>query len=108
MLQAMKPSIRSSLWIRGIPQRKFRRAIRAIRLRTLREILGRPPRQRPRDRYFHIADQPLRRQRKTVSGWTMTRLLRQSDHQRDSKIQNRRSKRRKQGRRVRLRFSTAI
>src|SRR5664279_3638575 len=80
MLQAMKPSIRSSLWIRGIPQRKFRRAIRAIRLRTLREILGRPPRQRPRDRYFHIADQPLRRQRKTVSGWTMTRLLRQSDH----------------------------
>ena len=80
MLQAMKPSIRSSLWIRGIPQRKFRRAIRAIRLRTLREILGRPPRQRPRDRYFHIADQPLRRQRKTVYGWTMTRLLRQSDH----------------------------
>jgi hypothetical protein len=58
--------------------------------------------------YFHIADEPLRRQRKTVSGWTMTRLLRQSDHQRDSKIQNRRSKRRKQGRRVRLRFSTTI
>jgi hypothetical protein len=48
------------------------------------------------------------RQRRTVSGWPITRLPRQSDHQRDSKIQNRRSKRRKQGRRVRLRCSTAI
>jgi hypothetical protein len=94
--------------LRGAPQRKFSRAIRAIRPRISTETLGRPPRQRPRDRYLHIVDHTLRRQRKTVSGWTITRLSRQSDHQRDSKIQNRRSKRRKQGRRVRLRCSTAI
>jgi hypothetical protein len=75
------------------------------------DLTGNPwtaARQRPRDRYFHSADQPSRRQRKTVSGWTMTRLSRQSRHQRDSKIQNNRSKRRKQGRRVRQRSSTAI
>src|SRR6266852_7561086 len=75
-------------------------------------LAGRPadclPRQRPDDRYCQSADQPLRRQRKTVSGWTISRLSRHCDHQRDSKIQNSRSIRRKQGRRVRLRSSTAI
>jgi hypothetical protein len=62
----------------------------------------------PRDRYLQIANQPLRRQRKTVSGSKTTRLSRQPDHQRDSKIHSSRSIRRKHGRRVRLRYSTAI
>ena len=73
-LETLKPSIRSSPWIRGAPQRKFSRDIRAIRLRTPLETLGRPPRQRPRDRYLEIANQPLRCQRKTVSGWTIIKL----------------------------------
>jgi hypothetical protein len=64
----LKPSMRSSPWSRGTPQRKFSRAIPATRLRTSLEILGRPPRQRPRDRYPQSADQSSRRQRKTVSG----------------------------------------
>jgi hypothetical protein len=71
--------------IRGAPQRKFSRAIRAIRWRTSQETLGRPPRQRPRDRYRQSADQPIRRQRKTVSAWTITRLSRHCGHQRDPK-----------------------
>jgi hypothetical protein len=54
------------------------------------------------------ADQPLRRQRNTVSGWTIIRLSRQPDHQCDSKIHRSRSKGRKQGRRVRSCSSTAI
>jgi hypothetical protein len=37
------------------------------------------------------ADQPLRRQRKTVSGWTISRLSRHCGHQRDSKTQSDRS-----------------
>jgi hypothetical protein len=32
------------------------------------ETLPRPPRQPPRDRYFHSPQQPFRRQRLTVSG----------------------------------------
>ena len=48
--ETLRPSMRSSPWIRGAPQRKFSRAIRAIRSRTSLETLGRPPRQRPRDR----------------------------------------------------------
>jgi hypothetical protein len=104
----LKPSMRSSPWMRGAPQRKFSLAICAIRWRISLEALGRPPRQRPRDRYLQSAGQPLRRQRKTVCGWTIIRLSRHCGHQRDSKIQNRRSKRRKHGRRVRLRSSTAI
>ena len=43
---------------------------------TSLETLGRLPRQRPRDRYPQIADQPFRRQRKTVSAWTIIRLSR--------------------------------
>jgi len=62
------PSMSSSPWIRGAPQRKFSRAIRLISSRTSRETVGRPPRQRPPDRYLHSPDLPLRRQRLTVSG----------------------------------------
>jgi len=62
----------------------------------------------PRDRYRQSADPPSRRQRKTVSTWTIIRLSRHCGHHRDSKIQNSRSIRRNQGRRVRLRSSTAI
>jgi hypothetical protein len=60
------------------------------------------------DRYRQSADQPSRRQRKTVSGWTMIKLSRHWGHQRENKIQNSRSQKRKQGRRVPLRSSTAI
>ena len=95
-------------WIRGAPQRKFSRAICAIRWRTSMETLGRPPRQRPRARYRQSADQPSRRQRKTVSGWTMSRLSRHWGHKSENKIQKSRSQRRKHGRRVPLRSSTAI
>jgi len=83
--------------IRGAPQRKFSRAIRTIKRRTSLETFGRPPRQRPCARYRQSADQPSRRQRKTVSGWAMIRLSRHWDHQRENKIQNSRSQRRKQG-----------
>src|SRR5215470_7152501 len=38
--------------MRGAPQRKFARAISEISWRVSAAILGRPPRQRPRDRYF--------------------------------------------------------
>ena len=102
--ETVKPSFMSSPWIRGAPHRKFSRAIRAIRWRTSLETLGRPPRQRPRDRYLHREDQPRRRQRKTVSGWTIIRLSRHS-HQRDSRIHSSRSQGRKHGRGVRLRFA---
>ena len=37
-------------------------------------------------RYRQIADQPLRRKRKTVSDWTISRLSRHSGNQRESKI----------------------
>jgi hypothetical protein len=50
-----------------------------------------------RARYRQSADQPSRRQRKTVSGWTMIRLSRHCGHQRENKIQNSRSQRRKHG-----------
>jgi len=77
--------------------------MRTMSWRISLEILGRPPRQRPRERYRHSPDQPSRHQRKTVSGWTMIRLLRHWDHQRKNKIQNSRSQRQKHGRRVPLR-----
>ena len=60
--------------------RKFSRAIRVIKLRISPDILGRPPRQRPPDRYLQSSDQPLRRQRSTVAGWTISRLSRQFGH----------------------------
>ena len=66
--ETLNPSMSSSPWIRGAPQRKFSRAIRLISSRTSRETLGRPPSQRSPDRYLHSPDQPLRRQRLTVSG----------------------------------------
>ena len=72
--------MRSSPWIRGAPHRKFSRAIRVIKLRISPDILGRPPRQRPPDRYLQSSDQPLRRQRSTVAGWTISRLSRQFGH----------------------------
>ena len=46
--------------------------------------------------------------RKTVAGWTITRLSGQPGHHRASKSQNSRSRTRKHGRRVPLRLSTAI
>lgn len=48
--------MRSLPWICGAPQRKFSPAICAIRWRTSLDILGRPPRQRPREmRTFDVA-----------------------------------------------------
>jgi hypothetical protein len=50
------------------------------------DLAGNPatsPRQRPRDRYLQSADQPSRRQRKTVSGSTISGLSRQPRHQRE-------------------------
>jgi len=52
------PSFSSSPWMRGAPQRKFARAISRISWRVSRAIRGRPPRQRPRDRYFQIKATP--------------------------------------------------
>lgn len=72
--------MRSTPWIRGAPHRKFSRAIRASKLRISPDILGRPPRQRPPDRYLQSSDQPLRRQRSTVAGWTISRLSREFGH----------------------------
>jgi hypothetical protein len=48
---------------------------------------------RPRDRYRQSADQPSRRQHKTVSGWTMIGLSRHWGQQRESQIQNSRFQR---------------
>jgi hypothetical protein len=73
-----------------------------------RRTLRSPPRQRPPDLYRHNVDQTSRRHRTTVPGWTISRASRQCGHHHDSKIQNSRSQTRKQGRRVPLRFNTAI
>ena len=73
-----------------------------------RRTLRSSPRQRPPDLYRHNVDQTSRRHRTTVSGWTISRASRQCGHHHDSKIQNSRSQTRKQGRRVPLRFNTAI
>jgi hypothetical protein len=53
---------------------------RMIRWRTSLQT-----RQQPPDRYLQIADQPLRRHGRTVSGWTIIRLSRQSGHASKSK-----------------------
>jgi hypothetical protein len=78
----------------GSTQRKFSRAIVRLDWISL-ETLGLPARQRPRDRYLHIGDQPSERQRKTVSGWTMNRLSRQWGHKARNHIQNRRAQKAK-------------
>jgi len=56
--ETVMPSFSSSPWMRGAPQRKFARAISRISWRVSRAILGRPPRQRPRDRYVQIKAMP--------------------------------------------------
>jgi hypothetical protein len=88
----------------GVPTSRF------IRQRSISTVLKRHTRPTLNSRVGSqvLKTRSLLRQRKTVAGWTITKPLRQPGHQRDKKIQNRRSQRRKQGRGVPLRLSTAI
>ena len=93
--ETLKPSIRSSPWIRGHTPEKVLTGHLCDQLADFMETLGRAPRQRPRSYIAKATHQPSRRQRKTVSGWTMIRLSRHCGHQRENNIQNSRSQRRK-------------
>jgi hypothetical protein len=79
-----------------------------IRSRISLAMRGRPPRQRRPRPKLQSNDHPCRRQPRTVSALTIVRLLRQPDHQRDRKTQNKRSDTLNRGRRVPVRRSTAI
>jgi hypothetical protein len=102
--ETSKPSFRSSPWILGAPQSEFSVAIVRMRVRISSLILGRPP--QDRDRHRQYRRKPTRCHRITVSGFTMTKT---SDHRGQMfrrVVQNKRSRRLREGRR-RLRLSTA-
>src|SRR5215467_14390066 len=86
----LMPSLSSSPWIRGAPQRGFSRHILRIRSRTSHEMRGRPGRPR---RTFRVQKRrnAARCQATTVSGLTMASVERQSHQRRERQIQNRRS-----------------
>jgi hypothetical protein len=86
----IEPSLSSSPWIRGAPQRGFSRHILRIRSRTSREMTGRPGRPR---RTFQVQNRrnAARCHATTVSGLTMASAERQSRQRRERQIQNRRS-----------------
>ena len=86
----LKPSLRSSPWMRGAPQEGFSLHILRISARTSGEMMGRPgwP-----QRTFQVQNRrnPARCQAMTVSGLTMVSAERQPRQRRDRQIHNRRS-----------------
>ena len=91
LLSAMlMPSLSSSPWMRGAPQRGFSRHILRIRSRTSGEMTGRPGRP-PRTFQVQKRRKPERCHATTVSGLTMASAERQSRQRRERQIQNRRS-----------------
>src|SRR6266567_1658186 len=84
------PSLSSSPWMRGAPQRGFALLIFRMRSRTSSDTSGLPGVRRP---LFHAQYKrnPLRCQEITVSGLTMVSAERQPDHSLDSHTQKTRS-----------------
>jgi len=94
----VKPSFRSSPWIRGAPQVRFARCISRISSRIPDSICGRPGCRDPLlQRQYNR--KPCRCHRITVSGRTRTSAWRQPDQQRDSHAQRIRSEIRNRTRR---------
>jgi hypothetical protein len=91
-----KPSLSSSPWMRGAPQPTLSRAISRMRMRIAASVRGRPP--RVRLVHLQYRANPLRCQRITVAGCTITKAVRHSGHTRASTTQNERSARLSLGR----------
>ncbi len=87
-----RPSMRSSPWMRGAPQRGFAACIWRIRVRRSAATAGRPV-PLGRDLQRQSRAKPRRCQRTTVSGDTICTAWRHSDHVRDSTTQTTRSSR---------------
>ena len=83
------PSFRSSPWIRGAPHSGLSYAIFRISARASEETRGRPVCRR----LFHVQNSrnPVRCQATTVSGFTMTRAVRQPRQTCDNHAQSHRS-----------------
>jgi hypothetical protein len=81
--EMVKPSLRSSPWIRGAPQSGLACAISRIRALSSEPIGGRPG---PRCLDFHVhqARNPWRCQRITVADCTRSRASRQCDQRQES------------------------
>src|SRR3954454_16137605 len=84
------PSLRSSPWMRGAPQRRFARLISRISCRTSRGTLGLPGRRRDFQR--QKVRKPARCHRTIVSGRTIVTASRTVGASRYSNIKIRRSK----------------
>jgi hypothetical protein len=66
------PSLRSSPWMRGAPQREFAVAIPVIKALMSERVVGRPPAERP-ESLVQYSRKRRRCHRRTVSGVTITR-----------------------------------
>ena len=87
------PSFSNSPWIRGAPQRKLSARMRRMRACSSESMRGLPGRRRERRRQH--PQNPARRQRSTVAGWTSTSASLHRGQNRCKQSQSKRSAGRK-------------